>query len=383
MFFVILFVGKQMYVQAQQLHYIYIQTENKQAFYVKLNEKIFSSTGSGYVIVPQLPQGNYSLSIGFPKNEWPVQNIDINLNNADEGFILKNFAERGWGLFNLEKLTISMATATTPEVNSVQQPVDAFSDALAGVTGTAPVVKPGEVQTPVKEIKQSANINIPEKIQVQDTTIKQTFSDIDLTGRSMRYDVREGDSLFSITVFIPYNNNEALKIHEQNQQAIDSVTGYSNVQPVTTTIIQKDSLPRFVETTDSTKISSPGQVVSQTTSKENTGLANADSPAYTITILNPACKLYATKDDFTRLNRKMNKHLTDEQKVEEVKKLFKTKCFTTEQVKSLSALLQSDEYKYNLFDAAYKHVSDIEHFGDLQFVLQDEYYINRFKAILR
>jgi hypothetical protein len=42
---------------AQQNHFIYIQTENKQPFYVKLDKQLFSSAASGYIILPKLKEG--------------------------------------------------------------------------------------------------------------------------------------------------------------------------------------------------------------------------------------------------------------------------------------------------------------------------------------
>jgi hypothetical protein len=37
----------------------------------------------------------------------------------------------------------------------------------------------------------------------------------------------------------------------------------------------------------------------------------------------------------------------------------------------------------NFFDAAYQYVSDLENFSTLQSALKDEYFINRFKAMIR
>src|SRR6188768_2663174 len=73
-----------------QNRFIYIQTENKQAFYVKMDKKILSSSASGYMIISKLIDSTYKFSIGFPKNEWPEQNVTITLKEADAGYLLKN-----------------------------------------------------------------------------------------------------------------------------------------------------------------------------------------------------------------------------------------------------------------------------------------------------
>ena len=51
-------------------------------------------------------------------------------------------------------------------------------------------------------------------------------------------------------------------------------------------------------------------------------------------------------------------------------------------IKNLSTLFLNDDGKYKFFDAAYTHVSDPENFSSLAAELKDEYYINRFKAML-
>ena len=74
---------------------------------------------------------------------------------------------------------------------------------------------------------------------------------------------------------------------------------------------------------------------------------------------------------------------SDNDMIAEAGKVFRTKCFSTTQIKNLSTLFLTDEFKYKFFDAAYQYVSDSENFVSLQSELNDEYYINRFKAMLR
>ena len=73
----------------------------------------------------------------------------------------------------------------------------------------------------------------------------------------------------------------------------------------------------------------------------------------------------------------------DDNMVTEARKYFKTKCFTSLQVKNLGALFLTDESRYKFFDMAYPYVSDVENFSSLGSELKDPYYINRFKAMLR
>ncbi len=67
----------------------------------------------------------------------------------------------------------------------------------------------------------------------------------------------------------------------------------------------------------------------------------------------------------------------------EAKNYFKTKCFTTGQIKNLGSMFLNDEGKYKFFDLAYTYVTDMDKYSVLQNELKEEYYINRFKAMLR
>ena len=96
-------------LKAQQNHFIYIQTENKQAFYVKLDKKLYSSSPWGYLVMPKLKEGTYNLDIGFPKGEGASRTSFVPLDN-DAGYLLKKFENKGWGLFNLQTMAVIMAS---------------------------------------------------------------------------------------------------------------------------------------------------------------------------------------------------------------------------------------------------------------------------------
>ena len=62
-----------------------------------MNEKVQSSTASGYIILAKLLDSTYNFSIGFPQNKWPEQNFSVSVSKKDNGFLLKNFNEKGGG----------------------------------------------------------------------------------------------------------------------------------------------------------------------------------------------------------------------------------------------------------------------------------------------
>ena len=73
---------------------------------------------------------------------------------------------------------------------------------------------------------------------------------------------------------------------------------------------------------------------------------------------------------------------SDDGMVEEARKHFKAKCYTSEQIRHLSTLFLSSAGKYQFFEAAYRHVSDIEQFKSLGSEIREEYYSNRFNTLI-
>jgi hypothetical protein len=51
---------------AQKIYFIYLQTETGEPFFIRLNDKLYSSTASGYLILPRLIDSNYTFKLGFP-----------------------------------------------------------------------------------------------------------------------------------------------------------------------------------------------------------------------------------------------------------------------------------------------------------------------------
>jgi hypothetical protein len=109
-------------------------------------------------------------------------------------------------------------------------------------------------------------------------------------------------------------------------------------------------------------------------------------PAVTDTLAsssNPACIAMGSESDFKKLRRDMVSKDNEEDMVSRAKKVFRTTCFTTEQIKSLGSLFLTPGGRYLFFDAAFGHVSDPGQFRTLQSELgSDEFYLKRFKALI-
>jgi hypothetical protein len=100
-------------------------------------------------------------------------------------------------------------------------------------------------------------------------------------------------------------------------------------------------------------------------------------------MINSDCVNFATEYDLDKLRVKMIADVTADERVASAKKVFRTKCFSSRQIRALSELFLNDEGKYKFLDAAYPFVSDTEAFKQLADLLKDDYYIKRFNAMIR
>lgn len=169
----LLFLGFGTY--AQQNHFIYLQTENNQLFYVKMNGKVISSSSAGYLILPDLPDGTLQLTVGFPKNEFPEEKFDVGINNKNEGYLLKNLNEKGWVLFNLQSLAIierSSIASSVAAVVTTNKNDDAFSSLLANAVNDSSLFQHNNVENKIQ-----TQTTPPDQIIVKDTALSQKDND--------------------------------------------------------------------------------------------------------------------------------------------------------------------------------------------------------------
>jgi hypothetical protein len=111
---------------SQKTYFIYLQTEQQQPFYIKLGDKTYSSSASGYLILSKLIDSSYNVTVGFPQNKWPEQKFAVTLGGKDKGFLLKNFQDGSWGLFDLQTLSVQIAVVKT-ETNNNEANVSLFT----------------------------------------------------------------------------------------------------------------------------------------------------------------------------------------------------------------------------------------------------------------
>ncbi len=407
---VLAFTFNSLSISAQQSHFLYFQTEGKQLFYVKLDNKIFSSSESGYLIVPKLSEDNYRITFGFAKNEWPEQVINYKL-DKDAGLLLKNFGEKGWGVFNLQSSNITMAGNREDDNVKNEQAVnnDNFSNMLANVVNDSTIKQKDVVSK--EETKQPPVVAASEQsvAVTQDTTSHQDIAkDVNETavsasvitkklqkkgkgGMEMVYYDEYNNIKDTIRIFIPSDKNpEPVKTKSSDEILpvnFDSVKSANTTNDNVKSKIQEEVAHTSTDTVrDTVAYVAPINFSVQQHSDSSVIVSKKEDKMEFLPLksgaINSNCTVYATEEDFLKLRKKMAAENSDEDMTKVAKKAFKTKCFTTQEIKNLAALFLKDEGKYNFFDTAYPYVSDSNIFYTLQDQLSDEYFIKRFKAMI-
>jgi len=93
--------------RAQSPYFIYFETDDARPFYVKMEDRIYSSSDIGYFILPNLADSSYILSIGFPSTP-DILRFDVPLRGGDRGFSIRQEAS-GTILYDLESEAIIRA----------------------------------------------------------------------------------------------------------------------------------------------------------------------------------------------------------------------------------------------------------------------------------
>ncbi len=333
---------------AQQNRFIYLQTDNRQPFYVKLNKLVYSSSATGYLIIPKLTDNAYELIVGFPKNEFPEQQLSVKVEGKDAGYILKNFGEKGWGLFNLQTMAVVMATGKPAANggNKEESNNDEFSRVLAGVVNSPDIARK---QKKKQRDEKPAPPPVAIKEEIKTSSIVKVQDERTTTARTMKY--VDGTDTISVVIEIPV----ATANLEKKKEIID--------QP---------------ETTPPVKIKPENE-------KKEEDLQVKSAPPRNEEPKTPPtnCTKHAGEDDFLKLRKKMASRTNDFDMIADAVKSYRSRCYTTEQVRNLGALFLSNQGKYSFFDASYAYVSDPQQFISLREALTDPYFQQRFDAMIR
>ena len=405
-------------LNAQQNRFVFIETESRQPFNLTVNNKVYSSTASGYVIVPKMLAGKYSMAVGFGGNTIPDQYFNIEVAQKDLGYTLKNVDQKGWALFNLQNFETTYAgTAIQDKASTAANTNDALVKPSSNVpsrTFQPEVNVPAttnnsqqvQIVTSAQPKTDAVNLNVAAKEAKIDTVMLQTpilptpKEKVKEISSAKEKNVEDTQPIQQIDQDKNKTNNKTYtaksritKISELKGGEAIYITYVDELIPQNDTInvlipdtkIQvlnddKSADKRNLKFLDisSSKSKDTVQLVAKSKADEKVTQENkvTNNPMFS------RCVSSASNDDFLKLRKKIASATDTDGMISEAKKSFKVMCFNTEQIKNLAYFFLTDQARYQFFDASYPFVSDATNFNSLSIMLSQTYYINRFKAML-
>ena len=424
LFFSFLMIAFSLLAKAQQSHFVYLQTDNGQPFYTKFNGKLISSSAEGYVILPGVADGDYQLTVGFPKNELPEETFKINIDKNNEGYLIKNFDEKGLQLFNLQTLALIEGTGNNAIAANTPKNEDAFSIALAGAVKDSSILQnhEGALNTPAIPIavgtaavaavipsKKDSALDaepVAQSAMVAGDSVSKIMSTQNEEGLQMVYEDKTDSSADTVRLLIPVEKKQSdsgdiSKAVTQNYPSAKEASSAAAPAVVASGAIvatapdENKGREENSGKQDSVTINETKATSSADTSVSIQPAIQADTAAHDLSktqiiVLpkevtsskNSDCKAFATDNDFLKLRGKMAEESDDDKMIKVATKYFQKKCYSTAQIKNLSYIFLTNEAKYQFLEVAYPFVSDADQYPALESQFTDDYYLNRFKALI-
>jgi hypothetical protein len=120
-----------------QNYFVFIGSDNRQPFYIRVDSEFHSSSAEGHLILSQLKDSTYDITLGFPGQTQPEQHYSFRIDGKDQAFELRRQDPDGLRLYNLQNnqwLSPEGGGVATGEARSAGvKKDDAFSRMMAGV----------------------------------------------------------------------------------------------------------------------------------------------------------------------------------------------------------------------------------------------------------
>lgn len=413
----------------QSDNFVFIQAKRNEPFYVRIGEKTFNSSSFGHLVIPRVTQDLLKLTIGYSKKSIPEQDFELKVDGKDRGYEL--IIENSNQIFLYEWQTSSkIPTITPPAVKSGlavtgTKRTDPFAMLMAGVVNDSlvlftekPAVKTEIASAPVTKVpdssvsvassrKDSSIFDLAsgeKKNESLSKPVKDTVAIVQKPAAPANEPFRRAVTPTAEKEIVVNDSVATIPMNNIDSNAVADIAGNQDTVAKQTTsilaaitLIEESSSPVekrmvFQVTETKEKIEVIIKKDMEPVVKENKPVIAEPEIVKTIdssgdksgvVLLNSDCQKFANDNDVDRLRIQMLKEANDDDRVFAARKVFRTKCFTVKQVTALTELFKDDAARYMFFDAAYPFVYDSGNFKSLISLLTEEYYINRFKALVR
>ncbi len=184
-------------------HYLFVQTENNQPFYMRIMGGNLSSNATGYLLIPKLTDGDYEIMIGFAQSD-KEHKFNLKVEGKDLGFSLKQELDNNWTLFNLVDFSLIKGQSMNVQPKEEKKQPEVFATI-----------------EPVKEVPKEQVSNTSGKESVQNhksvkilPEIKKIYDRVSEDGIDMVFVVSGSPKNDTVILYVP-----ALKPRGEAQKA--------------------------------------------------------------------------------------------------------------------------------------------------------------------
>ncbi len=390
---------------SQKVYFIYLQSDAEQSFFVKINDKTFSSSPSGYLILSKLKDSTYNLNIGFPQNKWKSQQFLINVKSKDKGYFLKNFGEKGWGLVDMETLNIQMpeeSHANDKRLNLTPGEVSPFTLILSkAANDPSLLIKPDFTSGNKDEKKVNPQYAVvkEESSSITNTEPKNTDAPGVLTSQKSDT-VSEKKNALKETISLTAERSEVSNsVNPEVKSSGNFPYEKSSIQKKSESsttdglgIMYVDQYKNGQKDTIRIFISNPFALNNKTSAQsyKEKKFIDFDEPLSGVKsngekkIEKNNCSIIVSDADFQKLRKVMVNQKTETSRILRAKEDFGNKCYTIIQIKSMGNLFLSEATKFHFFEAIYPFSDDKSNFAALlKDEFKDTYFVHRLKNLAK
>jgi hypothetical protein len=363
-------------------HYIFIEADGQQPFYLKQGNTTVSSSTAGFLILPKIKAAELEFSIGFPKNIYPEVSFYIIGTDRDRGFQLKLMEGQGWSLFDRTSLEIikgESPKAAPIEMQLSKKDEGSFAQLLATVTDDRSLLE----LTPKKDTVGKASPSQPiTKAGLTAVAAKSGLKD----------SLGKNDKVILPSIFTSSQMEDAdvkrlVFVENTSKGRPDTITveieKKKTVTPIASLTPSKDSSLATtapspvahdkVKTVTMSQLSKPKD--GPDTAKTNVQVSKA-SP---IVVCD---RPIADYKDIRALQKKLLGIASDEEQRNYTVKAFGQKCFNSKQALEIGWFFLDENSRLQLFKALKPLISDKASFGNLEVSFLKEENINAFRALV-
>ncbi|MFT4204110.1 MAG: DUF4476 domain-containing protein [Chitinophagaceae bacterium] len=435
--FIALIVNKVQAQSSARTHFIYIQSEDQQPYYVILNNKSYSSSSVGYLIISKLTDGDYKVTVGFPQDIYPATTYLLKIKGNDAGFNLRKGSGKGWDLVDkLSHKELPVVNAgDNVDPSSVanldsQKKDNGFGDLLSKTSNdttnyqayapsqnkagdVAKATMPGSTakKDKVRTDQQSSTTAVAEAPK-SDGSVDESYESAaarsatesvvklgersDRRGVSLAFVVTSGEKMDTINAFFPGDSKKST-LEDDNEAVANNNADTENISPEKTALKKEvDSRkgtnnPFFKGTTTANKNGNLGLFAEGDSGEAKTEQTKASAKEDNVDakttdtnsgeIFNSTCTSMVSDKDIEKIRKRMIAKSSDEDMIAVARKYVDTKCIYTAQIKELGGLLISDNGRFALYRILYPNVYDGGQFKTLEDQLLDKNYKAQFRSL--